>query len=338
MSSIGRLMAVTVWGGLALMGWSAPARAHFFVLEGDRVGAAPAYDGGGWLAEVYLNIPEESIGQLITVEAYVAGLTPDFTFRTEWIDFPAGPAVYGDPQDDLDAGFATMGDFLDGPIFDVSDPAQLNASFGHFFIRFSGLLKVAMDHDTDLIPGLPIDIYFATYGFDGYRTRVGTTSIYRVANTAFVGGNGLFTENGLLLGVGLFPIEVTYFNRYDPAGADGNQQAGIELYSWHGTGPDWPTGAGQQLVHPVFGPMTLVSPDLIYRPEDVGPVVKGDFDADFDFDLFDFQWFQWCYTGDLSEIGGTIGFGCSTVDFDDDVDVDGSDYSALDALWSGPGG
>jgi len=81
--------------------------AHPAVSQASRAGAYPAYDGGGWIGEVFLNIPDESAIHLLTAETYIADRQPDFTFRTEWIDFPAGPVAF-----QLDSDFATMGDFL----------------------------------------------------------------------------------------------------------------------------------------------------------------------------------------------------------------------------------
>ena len=83
------------------------ARAHILVSRGDRVGAYPAYDGSGWVAEVFLNIPGTSASSLLAAESHADSTTPDFTFRTPWIDFPAGPGAAG-----RDSDFATVGDFL----------------------------------------------------------------------------------------------------------------------------------------------------------------------------------------------------------------------------------
>lgn len=85
---------------------SSEASAHVFVPESFRVGAYPPHEGTGWVAEVYLNLPIRASGDLLRAEAYVLTEIPDFTFQTDWIDFPAGPVAT-----DLDENFSTMGDF-----------------------------------------------------------------------------------------------------------------------------------------------------------------------------------------------------------------------------------
>ena len=55
---------------------------------------------------------------LLHAQRYVADREPDFTFRTDWIDFPAGPE-----NSRLDVDFSTVGGFLDDYIYDVSDPS-----------------------------------------------------------------------------------------------------------------------------------------------------------------------------------------------------------------------
>lgn len=326
-TAVGALLAVLVAAGIG----SGTARAHVFIFEFYRVGAYPPYDGSGWVGEAFLNIPDASAIHLLAAEAYVANRTPDFTFRTDWIDFPAGPVAY-----DLDANFNTIGDFLNDYIYDVSDPSKLDAPFGHFLLRFSGFLKVTLQDDVSFGgSGLPIWVEFGSMGYDGYRTRVFDT-VYRIpiVNPA----NGFFHENSIVQAAGLFPIEITYFNRYDPQAQNNppTERAGIELYSFHPGGLPWP--AGENLVHPVFGPATIVPPRVIYQEEDILPLIDFDYDADSDVDLLDYQWLQTCYTGPAGDEPFYFDLGCSTFDSDNDQDVDLDDFSAFAAAFTGPAG
>ena len=137
------------------------------------------------------------------------------------------------------------------------------------------------------------------------------------------------------MGLGLFPIEITYFNHYDPEGVHQMERAGIEVYSWHGGGLPWP--GGENLVHAQFGAMTTVPPRVIYQEEDILPLFKGDFEADGDVDFADYQWVQFCFTGPGDEGGFFLELGCGALDFDDDDDVDVDDLAAFQQVFAGPG-
>lgn len=302
-----------------------PAVAHFFVVSGDRVGPSPTGVGSGWVGEAFLNIPDESATELLTSEIYILNRQPDFTFRTTFIDFPAGP-------DDaaFDADLATIGDFLDDYIFDVSDPAMLDTPFGNFVLRFSGLVDVRFEDSTLGIYGLPVLLDFATQGFGAYRTRIGATSIYRLSDTRF--GGPLFGENGLVQALGLFPIEITYLNRFDPNAEFDHQLAGVELYSWHPGGLPWP--AGQVLNIDGFGLATVTPPSVIYQVEDIPIPAKGDVDGDLASSLTDFQALQNCYTGSGSFALDAF---CTALDFDHDDDIDTRDLFIFDGTMLGPG-
>ncbi|MBI4716223.1 MAG: hypothetical protein HY763_00300 [Planctomycetes bacterium] len=301
------------------------ARADTFVFSASRAGAYPSYPGNGWLGEAFLDIPEEYAVHLVVVESYIADRTPDFTFRTDWIDFPAGPASlapYPDPALDEDADFPTVGDFLNDYVLDVSDPSMLDRPFCNLLIRFKGFLKVSLADGTQSYFGLPVWVDFATYGHDGYRTWVAET-IYRQPRQA-PANNLVLTENGIFFGLGLFPIEISSFSRYDPGAELGYDRAGIELYSWHGGGMAWPAGA--VFVHPQRGPMTLVPPEHIYQSDDIVALAAGDFEADGDVDEVDFRWFGGCTTGP----GGLLSIlNCDTFDGDHDGDVDLADVAAV---------
>ncbi len=303
--------------------------AHFFVEQRDRVGPSPQVLGNGWLAEVYLDIPDASAVALLNAEIFIADRTPDFTFRTTYIDFPAGPS-----DGKLDTEFATIGDFFDDYVFDVSDPGKLDEPFGNFVIRFSGLLNVQLRDSSFEQYGLPLLIDFATQAHGGYRTRIGTTSIYRVQNSAFV-GSPFMTENAVLLGLGLFPIQVTYLQQFDPTNALGNELAGVELYSWHPNGLPWPAGAAMN--DPRFGDMTVTSPNVIYQPGQIPMPTKCDYNGDSRCDLLDMQVLQLCFGGDGVDILANGGDPlCLVFDFDDDGDVDESDGQLCALTAAGP--
>lgn len=323
------------------------ARGHVFVPEMYREGGYPAYDGAGWVAKVYLNLPlpdppedtsATDLGTLIQAESYVADATPDFTFRTDWIDFPAGPEAVA-----LDTSFTTMGDFLNDYIYDVSDPSKLDEPFGNFLIKFEGYLKVTFDEDLTSAIGLPIWVDFGTIGYDGFRLEVGTT-IYRFPKMFVVDGEPSFfwRENPICEAAGMFPIRVTYYNRYD-ADLDPdpptqqsyhNEYAGIEVYTWHGSELALP--AGQNMVHAVRGPGTIIPPRVIYQADDVQPLVTGDFTADGQVDGRDLRWFQTCFTGPGDELFVLLATGCHRFDFDEDRDVDLTDFATFLGLLESP--
>jgi hypothetical protein len=147
-------------------------------------------------------------------------------------------------------------------------------------------------------------------GYDGYRASTPVT-VYRTPDVNL--NDNPWVNFGPSVEVpGLFPIEFTYFNRYDPFGDLGAPMAGVELYGFWPSDKAWP--AGQQMFQPIFGFGKLVPPDVIYQAEDVLPVPKGDFDADADIDLKDYQWLQVC--ADPSFI--FLPSGCDAFDIDND--------------------
>lgn len=275
---------------------------------------------------MYLNIPDASAEHLLVAENWIASRVPDFTFSTDWIDFPAGPVGLV-PDADLE----TMGDFLNDYIHNVSDPTKLSEPFGNFIIKFSGFLRVAMDDDTVPGVGLPVWVDFGTAAQDGYRLFVGQT-IYRFP---LVGTLDFFwREQPILEATGMFRIEFTYFSKYDPFASLKAEAAGVELYTWHGGGLPWP--AGENMIHPQLGPGTIIPPRVIYRQDDIQPLSPGDFDADTDVDAQDVRWFQNCFTGPGSEGLLLLETGCERFDLDEDVDVDATDYAGFLGLFMGP--
>ena len=325
--SVGRLFcAGIIWFALVPF---VPVRGHFFVPRDQRAGAFPPRPGTGWKGEAFLNIPLESATHLLSVEFYVEGRTPDFTFRTPWIDFPAGPVDI-----DLDANFQTIGDFLNDYLFDVSDPSKLDEPMSHFFLRFTGLVKFRLSDEvrTDLpFIGMPLWADFATMGYDGYRTIVGTQTIYRVPDVNL--NNNPWTTLGPSIEVlGLFPVTVTYFNRYDPTGVLGAEFLGIELYGYFPSEKDYP--AGRQMFNERHGFGRLVPPDVVYLTdaEDVLPATSGDFDADMDIDLADAQWLQYCANPDFDPLPS----GCHIYDVNSDGVISLEEMAAILGAMSNP--
>ncbi len=326
---------------VALAGMSTHvANAHVIVENNLRVGSIPQTDGNGWICSVYLNIPDENAINLLAAEFHVTSQTPDFTFETQWIDFPAGPL-----GSDLDTSFATMGDFFDDHLVNVSDPTRLDEPFGSFLLECTGFISVRPEDDIETVvkgnsantAQLPTWVEIGTFGNDGFRTEIGTETIYRIP---IVSGptNQFFHENMICNGWGMYPITITYFNRYAPDDLF-MHSAGVEVYSFHGSPFAYPGGAILQLSDGT--PATLLPPRVIYQQADIGPLQDGDFNADGIVDFLDYQWVQRCFTGPAGEdvfppIGcsrtsctsctdDTIGF----LDFDDDGDVDEFDFSAF---------
>lgn len=320
-----RIPVWCIWGLVALSGLAAgPAAGHFFVVVGDRVGPSPTHAGSGWVGEAFLNLSDQAATELLSSEIYIMNRQPDFTFRTTYIDFPAGPDDFA-----LDADLATIGDFLDDYIFDVSDPAKLNTPMGNFVLRFNGLVNVRFEDSTLGTYGLDVLLDFATQGFGAYRTRIGATNIYSLSDTRF--GGPLFGENGLIQALGLFPIQITYLNRYDPNAQFNHEKVGVELYSWHPGGLPWP--AGQLLNIPGFGLAAVTPPSVIYQAQDIPLPVKGDADGDLASTLGDFRAMQNCYTG-----AGAFALSpsCTALDFDNDGDIDGRDTLIFNGAMLGP--
>lgn len=303
----------------SLSGALGNVRADVFINESFRVGAFPDYPGSGWFAEVYLDIPDADARSLFFAETYIESTAPDFTFRTEWIDFPAGTTAY-----ELDADYATMGDLLNDYLTDVSDPSKLDEPIRNFVIRFSGLLKVRLEDDTVGSVPPPAWVDFGTYGYDGYRLKIAQT-IYRFPLVAPL--DFFWRENGIMNIGGLYPIEYTWFNQWDPMGTLGTETVGMELYSWHGGGLELP--GGENMNHPQFGFGTIVNPAIIYQPGDEQPVPVGDFDGDGHVNLRDANWFNICFSGPLGEVPILLGLECDRFDFDKDTDVDIDDYVDL---------
>ena len=284
-------------------------------------------EGSGWHAECYL-IPESAAGSIFDAERYAVGRTPDFTFATDWLDFPDGPTALG-----LDTDFATFGDFFNGHIRDVSDPTKLETTFGHFLVKFKGVLRVTMDDNVDFDGRLPVWVDVAVNGHGGMRVRIGGEG-FRVefGDPA----DPFYWEHFFFNLPGMYPIEINYFNRYEASPNATFKRAGFEVYTLHGGGRPWP--AGQNLIHAVRGAATLMPPWVIFQTPDVLPARVGDFDTDDDFDFRDFHWLQSCFTGPPDEEIGPVELGedCEWMDFDGDKDVDLDDATRFHEVFEGP--
>lgn len=305
------------------------AAGHVFIAKYNRVGGYPKDPGEGWYVEVFLNLPDTAVHNSITAETYIAAVEPDFTFRTPWIDFPAGPEPFA-----LDSDLSTVGDLLNDYIYDVSDPSKLAEPMSHMAIRFTGLLKSLISDEVRIreFYGMPTWIEFGVMAYDGDYVRVGDQICFETPDANL--GDPWFNWGPAVQAQGLFPIEVLYFNRYDPQpdGEDDAPYAGIEVYSWHGGGMALP--AGENMIHAERGPGTLVPPARIYQPGDELPVPPGDFDADGDVDFADFRWMQTCWYPPNGFI--ILPDGCETFDLAPDNDVDRDDLSDYVELMLGP--
>ena len=322
--------------------------AHPPVPQEIRAGAYPTYPGDGWRGEAFLNLPDDAAEHLVLVELSIADKTPDFTFRTHWIDFPMGEI-----SDVADADLQTVGDFLDGYIFNVSDPSKLNEPMSHMALRFTGLVKANWnDEMRDFVQRktLPLWMSYGAYGYDGFRVNVGVGQqccLTPLPEECLFPGDRAdpcccfsirnpedayspwyeFGPSFVLLG--LYPMTVTYFNNYDPDAVRGAPRAGFELYSWHGSEFHWPEG--KRATHPIFGPMTLAPPWPIYQAGDELPTMLADIDGDADIDLEEFQWLQNCFGSQIS-----LATGCDWVDFNADVKIDLTDAKLFESVFTGP--
>lgn len=312
--------------GVLAINWHATVSAHPFVPQDQRVGAFPDYDGSGWVGEAFLNLPDDAAEHLLVAEQYVIGRTPDFTFKTQWIDFPAGPV-----SDVSDAQLLTVGDLLDDYVFNVSDPAKLEEPMSHLLLRFKGLVKVTLEDESRILGfiGPPVWMDYGSWGYDGYRTAVGNVTCYTIIN-ANEFETAWFNFGPSIEVLGLYPITVTYFNNYDPDGSRGAPRGGFELYSWHGSPYAWPA-ANSTPPHSVFGPMTLAPPWPIYQPGDELPMARGDFDGDADIDLEDYQWIQNCFGSEI-----ILAAGCDWVDFNLDAKINWADAAVFTSVATGP--
>lgn len=311
-------------GAIALLVFSTAANAHVFVSRLSRVSAIPPEPGVGWQAEAWLNLPEESATDVISAAQYANANEPTFTFTTRWIDFPEGPdALLADNQ------FDTIGDFLGTSISDVSHLDALDEPFGHFFLRFTGNIRVDLSLETRIrdIIGLPVWVDFGTMGADGHRLKVMDT-IYQVPNSNF--SAPWFSFGPSIEAPGVYPIELDYFNRFNPNDEFDAPSAGIELYGFHPGGIAHP--AGEQMVNERFGFGTLIPPSAVYQPEQFIPLRQGDFDADTDIDLRDFRWLQVC----SNPILFLLPAGCSSVDFNADQKVNQFDIDMFLPLLEEP--
>lgn len=302
----------TVWLGTAV-----DVRAHVFIPKNYRLGANPVGPGTGWFGEVFL-IPDQFADNLLTAENFAEKSTPAMTFRTDWIDYPAGPDTFR-----MDASFETIGDLLDDYLVDVDNPEVLDLPMTNILVKFSGYISVEINDNTSAIVGLPVWVDYRSIGHDGYRLRVGLT-IYRFLFIEYT--DFIWEENPIHEAPGIHRIEYNYFNKYDPFAALRSEFAGIELYTHHGGGLPLPAGANMiNPNHPEFGPGTIIPPFVIYPEEVIEPVAPADYNADQAVDFKDYRWLQNCFTGQ-PEGFPILSIGCEVFDTDKDDDIDSLDY------------
>jgi hypothetical protein len=312
---------------IVLVGWIGVVKAHIFIPLSLQAGIAPCYPGNGWTVEVFWDIPTENATNVIIAERYVADKEPTFTFRARYLDWPAGPVSHGH-----DADFATLGDFLNDHITEISNPNALDWPFDrHFLLRAKAYLKVRLEDSTfNLDPGVWLDYGLAA--FDGGRVAVGDLSVFRILLPPRP--DGFFTENSSFPLAGAYPLIITYFQRYDPNAEVDAELAGFEFTTCHEGGLPLPSGEWVFCRAGVDGAAT--PPELLYDLADVLPLVPGDYDADMDIDLRDAGFFQRCYTGpDPDE---EVRYECEILDFDVDQDIDLDDLRVFLAQLEGPGG
>ncbi len=304
--------------------------AHIFVAKNTRLGAAPCVAGTGWEVDCWYGIPDGSAIHLLTAEVFADANPPSFSFHADYLDWPAGVVT-----ESPDTAFQTIGDFFDGYVSNFTDPAALDLPFAHFLIRARNGCHIRLEDSSD--PNLSQALVdFGTLAFDGSRVRLGGVTIFRtvIPEPPF----GQFTENALIDAPGVYPLVVTYFQRYDPMATLGTEKAGFEFYACHVDGLALCDGMGNcngdflPCLAPVDGRVTAIS--RIYDPADVVAMTPGDFNVDHDVDLRDLMALQNCFTGPAPEKG--IDFLCEDLDTDADDDLDGNDWLTIEASAGGP--
>lgn len=317
---------VVVAGIVLAVGCATGALAHIFIFESERDGAIACEPGTGWTAACWYDVPDSAAANLLTVEAYIAGLEPTFTFKTDYIDWPAGDDSYR-----LDDEFATLGEFLAPYAYDFSDPDAPNFSFDkHFVIRCTGWTSVQLEDSQFSVPP-PVWMDYGLTAYDGGRVKMGNTTIFRIVVPTL--DPSFYTDNAIIDDPGGYKLQVTYFNRYDPTNAFNMSKTGVEFYACYEDGLLTPGGTSFTCE---FGQFRVMPPWRIYQEEAVLEIIPADWDIDDDVDLMDYGFFQNCYTGPGHK--GELGYNCGVLDLDVDFDVDLDDYSVLHAALEDPNG
>jgi len=279
----------------------------------------------GWEVACYHDIPEADAANLLTAEAYVNTVAPTFTFHASYLDWPAGL-----DKSRPDTAYETMGDFLDGYISDLSDPQALDLPFDHFLLRATGVIDIRMSDTTD--PGRvpPVWMDFGFTAFDGARLRLDTTTIFRLVIPQ--PPLSFFTEDAIVEAPGAYPIEVTFFQRFDPLGLHNADQAGFEFVACYPDGIELQSG---QFV-PCLGDAeaTATPPRIIYQDDQIGTILPGDFDVDNDFDMQDMARLQACFTGPNGQID--LLHVCDEFDLTGDNLVDVDDWNMINGNFTSP--
>lgn len=303
-------------------------RSHVFVFSRQRLGAAPCEPGTGWRVECFYDIPEPSVGNLRDAELYVNGVEPTFTFHTDYLDWPAG-----DPSVVPDTEFATLGDFLNDYISDVSDPEALDLPFDrHFLLRASGGINIRLVDSSYPYPTPPVFFEMGLVAADGGKIFIDPTTIVRLLlpepPPSFI------AEDPVTDLPGVYPFAITYLQRFDPDNRFGAGNAGFELLTCHRDG--LPLASGVHLEYRCGYPGLAIPPWYVYQPESIQPILECDFEVDGDVDLADFSHFQRCYTGPGNE--NPFEYGCFIFDSEGDDDVDLADFDYFFPLMTEPNG
>ncbi|RJP34581.1 MAG: hypothetical protein C4547_10585 [Phycisphaerales bacterium] len=306
------------------------AQGHIFIFGNQRAGAPACGDGVGWYVEAFHAIPEEHAANLLTAEQYAAQRQPTFTFRADYIDWPMGPTAT-----DFDTAFETMGDFLNGHVRDLSDPNALDLPFDNFLLRATGYVYIRLQDSSYYFEEPPPPIYYdiGMVTFDGGRVFIDPTTLFRMLIPE--PPEGFMSDDAVCDFPGLYPLQVNYFQHYDPANEHGADRAGVELLACRTDGLPLPSGEHLRF-RCQTGPGYGLPPAAIYQPDQLEPVKDGDFDVDGDVDLRDVKYWQACYTG--PDFNGRMNYGCTALDFDTDDDVDLDDYAHFIEQYTGPNG
>lgn len=316
--AIAALLGLGVFVTSAAYGW------HIFIFETQRSGRIPCEPGRGWEVEFYYNIPDANAANLLTAEAYVADREPTFTFKADYIDWPAGLNLTKQ-----DKKLKKLEDFFDGHVSEVSVPGAMTWPIANFLFKARGDLEVSLDFSRLPDPP-PVWLDFGLMAYDGGRVQVGGTTMFRIIVP--LEPESFFFEDIIATAPGAYEVTITYFERFDPDNLVDMDQAGVELVTCHQDGLD--VGASALLFCGDLGSAKSPPPWRVWPRSMILPIAPGDFDVDGDVDLEDVRWIQECFTGPGA--GGPMREGCQVYDLDRDFDVDLEDTKLIIPNLTGP--